>query len=141
MDMGHEGGWHGEHEALHQHAWAWAPTQAHIRHHGQAQGSKLHHSPLHLGITLRRSFLSPAWRKARWPLSGEGHEALQGLEARATGEDGGNDDEWLREEMAMRAGDVEGEESKRFIDAAHAAKRKGGRRRLRMMTGVLGDEA
>ena len=39
MDLGHEGGWHGEHEALHQHAWAWAPTQAQYPHHGQAQDS------------------------------------------------------------------------------------------------------
>ena len=37
MDLGYEDGWHGEHEALHQHAWAWALTQAHICHHGQAQ--------------------------------------------------------------------------------------------------------
>ena len=43
MDLGHEGGWHGEHEALHQHAWAWALTQAQYPYHGQTQGTHLHH--------------------------------------------------------------------------------------------------
>ena len=45
--MGHEDGWHGEHEALHQHVWAWAPTQAHIHCHGHVQSlsSSLSSSP------------------------------------------------------------------------------------------------
>ena len=87
MDLGHEGGWHGEHEALHQHAWAWALTQAQYPYHGQTQGTHLHHklgpgaptqaqihfhhgqaqdthsphSPLRrLGITFKQSFLSLA---------------------------------------------------------------------------------
>ena len=41
--LGHEGGWHGKHEVLHQHAWAWAPAQAQYPCHGQAQGNHLHH--------------------------------------------------------------------------------------------------
>ena len=33
-------------EALYPQLWAWAPTQTHNRHHGQAQSSKLPHNPL-----------------------------------------------------------------------------------------------
>ena len=58
-------------------------------------------------------------------MSGEGRKALQGLEARAAGENGGGDDRWLIEEAAMRAGDAEGEVSRRFVDEAHAAKGEG----------------
>ena len=56
-------------------------------------------------------------------MSGEGRKALQGLEARAAGEDGEDDDGWLIEEAAMKVDDAEGEVSKRLVDAAHAAKR------------------
>ena len=56
-------------------------------------------------------------------MSGGGRETLQGLEARAAGEDGGDDNGWLIEEAAMRAGDAEGEVSRRLVDTAHAAKR------------------
>ena len=101
--LGHEGGWHGKHEVLHQHAWAWAPAQAQYPCHGQAQGNHLHHklgpgaptqaqiqcheqaqnthsphklipTPPRLGITLGRSFLLPAGRKAgrlsKWEVTG-----------------------------------------------------------------------
>ena len=69
MGMGHKGDWHEEHEVLHQQIWVWAPTQAHIRHHGQAQDFKLHHDPLlHLGIIPQRRFLPSAGREARWSL-------------------------------------------------------------------------
>ena len=95
-----------------------APTQAQIHfHQGQAQGTHSSHSPLlRLGITFGRSFLSPAWREAKWSLSGKGREA------RVVGEDGGDDYGWLIEEVAMRAGYTEGEVSRRFVNVAHAAK-------------------
>ena len=56
-------------------------------------------------------------------MNGGGREALQGLEERAVGEDGGDDDGRLIEEAAMRAGDAEGEVSRRLVNAARAAKR------------------
>ena len=40
----------------------------------------------------------------------EGHEALQASDSCAADEDGEDDDERLREEAAMGAGDAEGEE-------------------------------
>ena len=55
-------------------------------------------------------------------LNDGGHKAFQGLEARAAGEDGGDDDGRLIEEATMRAGNAEGEVSRRLVDAACAAK-------------------
>ena len=137
MDLGHEGGWHGEHEALHQHAWAWALTQAQIHfHHGQAQDTHSPHSPLRrLGITFKQSFLSLAWREAKWPLSGKGREA------HTVGEDGGDDYGWQRRwpwEPATPKGKWAGVLSTRRMQRKCES---GGRGDWRWGQGFLGDEA
>ena len=72
MGMGHKGDGNEGHEALHQQTWAWAPTQAHIRHHGRAQNLNLHHDPpLHRASSSPpAAFLAAAFKSFLFTLPG-----------------------------------------------------------------------
>ena len=143
MDMGHEGGWHGEHEALHQHAWAGLQLKPISVTMGKpkAPNSITAHFSTWASPSDEASYRQPDERRGgRWV--GKATRPSRALKRAPPVKTAGTmtngwERRWPWELVTSKVRRASASLTRR------TQQRGGGRggRRLKMMTGVLGDEA